>query len=199
MSDLFDEPEGATPLSEEDKEGLIPTWIASRADLNAAEQANIAAAITWAYGRTWTIGDFDQPALKKIHLRMFGDVWRWAGSYRKALTNVGVEFHQISPDIENLLRDLRAQTEGEHTLWRPDEIAVRFHHRLVWIHPFANGNGRHARLGADLVAVALSRPRFSWGGGTDLGSTGNARLSYIDALRSADHGEIGPLLAFARS
>lgn len=198
MSDLFDEPEGATPLSEEDTEGLIPTWIAARADLNAAEQANIAAATTWAHGRSWKIGDLDQAALKKIHLRMFCDVWSWAGSYRKTLTNIGVDPHLVSPEIENVLRDLRTQTDAEHTHWSPDEVAVRFHHRLAWIHPFANGNGRHARLVADLMAEALSRPRFTWGSNLDLGSPGTARRTYIAALQHADRGDIGPLLDFAR-
>jgi len=199
MSDLFDEPEGATPLSEEDKDGLIPTWVASRADLNAAEQTNIAAATTWAYGRSWKVDDFDQATLKRIHLRMFGDVWRWAGGYRDVLTNIGVESHLIPPEIESLLRDLRSQTDGEHTPWSSDEVAIRFHHRLGLIHPFANGNGRHARLVTDLVAVTLSRPPFSWGSGADIGSMGHARRAIIEALRAADDGDIGPLLAFARS
>ena len=197
MSDLFDQPEGATPLSEEDQEGLIPSWIALRADLNTAERDNILAAVTWARDRRWKIEDFTQATLKRIHHQMFADVWRWAGTYRTAETNIGVPFHQISPEVESLLRDIRAQV-ADHT-WEPDEIAVRFHHRLAWIHPFRNGNGRHARMVADLIAGALSRPPFSWGEGADLDSEGGARQVYIRALQNADKGNVAPLLTFARN
>jgi fido (protein-threonine AMPylation protein) len=79
-----------------------------------------------------------------------------------------------------------------------DEIGVRFHHRLVFIHPFPQGNGRHARLAADLLIVSLGNTRFSWGS-ANLVEPAGARASYIRALRSADGHEIEPLLSFARS
>lgn len=196
MSDLFDHPEGATPLSEEDQEGLIPSWIALRAELDSAERDNILTAVAWASDRRWKIEDFTQAALKRIHLKMFCDVWRWAGEYRQAQTNIGVPSSQISTEVENLLRDLQVQVEQE--TWESDEIAVRFHHRLVLIHPFRNGNGRHSRMVADLIAEALSLPPFSWGEGADLDAEGGARQVYIRALQNADKGNVAPLLAFAR-
>ncbi len=199
------DPPGATPLDDEDLAGLIPLAITTRGELNAVEQANVLAAMTWAFGRRrrWRLADLlTRDALGGLHKRMFGDVWRWAGQWRQRDTNLGVWPRQIPVELEHLLGDVRAQTaDPQRPSWPPDEIAVRFHHRLVLIHPFANGNGRHARLVADLTAVALGRPRFTWGSsGANLTEASAARATYIAALRLADHDfDYGPLIAFARS
>lgn len=200
MSDLFTEPDGGTPLDAPDQEELIPTWLATRAELNEAEQENIAEAQLWAVGRSWSIAEFDQAWLKALHKRMFYKVWRWAGRYRTADTNLGVPWPQIQTATETLLLDLREQTSDvDHLPWLAEELAVRFHHRLVKIHPFPNGNGRHARLAADLVIGALDGPRFGWGAGAPLADTGPARAEYLDALREADStGNYTPLLVFAK-
>lgn len=202
-SDLFDEPDVATPLSPDDFEGLLPTWIATRSDLNLAEQANVAKALGWASGR---FGPGSLPklmtdaSLRRLHQRMFGDVWKWAGTYRLRETNLGVAWPQIPVQMRDLCANVLAQTADPECLpWPEDELAVRFHHRLVVIHPFPNGNGRHARLAADLVVGALRRPVFTWGS-ADLVSRGEARAAYLAALRLADaREEFGPLVAFARS
>ncbi|MDR3687415.1 MAG: mobile mystery protein B [Coriobacteriia bacterium] len=201
--DLFQGPEGATPLSPEDARGLIPTWVATRADLNAAEQENIAQAIAWAStsSRTGSLPSLmTEESMKTLHRRMFGDVWKWAGTYRQHDTNMGAHWPYISTQVRELLGDVMAQTADLNNLpWPADELAVRFHHRLVVIHPFVNGNGRHSRLAADLLASTLGEPVFTWGS-ENLGSPGEARRSYLQALRTADgHFDYAPLLEFARS
>lgn len=202
MSDIFDGPEGATPLDHEDQQGLRRSDIAFRHELNAAEADNIGAAMTWAFSRQRALTSIlTQASVKDLHRRMFGDVWSWAGRFRTRSTNIGVNLYRIGTELENLLGDIRAQTsEPVRLSWPPDEIAVRYHHRLVSIHPFPNGNGRHARLAADLVVVNLGRPRFSWGQAGNLTDGSEARDRYLRALRKADREfTYDTLLAFARS
>lgn len=198
---IFAEPEGATPLSLDEMNGLIPTWVASRNDLNVVEHENITAAMLWVTGKKWTTDRLLlSDSMYDLHRRMFGDVWKWAGTPRQRVTTIGVHPAQIAVQLQDLLDDVRAQVGAlEACPWSIDEIAVRFHHRLVLIHPFPNGNGRHARLAADLLVAALGENRFTWGGAS-LASTGDVRSGYITALRRADADfEYGPLLEFARS
>ncbi|WP_396127160.1 mobile mystery protein B [Edaphobacter bradus] len=122
--------------------------------------------------------------------------WKWAGVYRTTEKNIGIPHYQIRDALPALLGDVRYWVE--HQTCEPDELAVRFHYRLVWIHPFANGNGRHARLMADVVVQRLGRPAFTWGN-ADIVKAGDFRRSYIDSLRAADKNDIQPLVAFARS
>jgi len=196
MSDpLFDAgDDAATPLDPEERRQLIPTYIATRAQLNEAEQINITEADIWAFARTR--GVLGEKFLLDLHKRMFGKVWRWAGNLRVTARNIGVEAYKIGPELRTLLDDVRFWIE--HQTYSPDEIAVRFHHRLVWTHPFPNGNGRHARMAADLLAVSLGGGRFTWGSAS-LVRGDETRARYVAALRSADNHDIAPLLAFARS
>lgn len=200
---MFDGPDGATPLDEEDRQGLIPTWIASHDDLNAAEQANVVQGLQWAEskGGPHSLSVLmTEKMMKTLHRRMFGEVWKWAGDYRRHNTNIGAEWPYISVRLRDLLADVLAQTaDPDEMPWSPDELAVRFHHRLVLIHPFPNGNGRHSRLAADLLVELLGRPPFAWGR-RDLGVTGPVRREYLDALRRADRTQdFEPLVLFARS
>ncbi|CAH2606387.1 Mobile mystery protein B (plasmid) [Rhodovastum atsumiense] len=196
MSGLFEEPDdAATPLADTERDGLIPSHIALRRELNAAEQANILA------GQEWGLRQLRRDLLcedfaRSLHRHMFGDVWRWAGKFRTTTRNIGIDPWKIPVELRQLLDDARLWVAAQ--VFPPDEIAVRLHHRLVAIHPFPNGNGRHARLMADLLAMQLGQPRFPWGRGT-LASAGDLRRRYIDALRQADAHDIGPLLAFARA
>ncbi|MGO8672738.1 MAG: mobile mystery protein B [Capsulimonadaceae bacterium] len=195
MSDpLFEFDEEGTPLSPEEREGLIPSYITLRRELNEAEQVNIAAAERWAFSRKRDV--LDEVFLKRLHGRMFGDVWQWAGVYRATGKNIGIDAWQIGTQLRQLLDDIRYWQENG--TYEPDEIAARFHHRLVWIHPFPNGNGRHARLAADLLLKSMGRDRFTWGQG-NLVDIGKVRSDYIAALRAADGHEFGPLTAFVRS
>ena len=195
MSDLSDQPDdAATPLTPEEKRALIPRYIAYRSELNEAEQENIARAQDWALGRRRDL--LSEKFVKDLHARMLGEVWRWAGKFRASERNLGIVFYEIPVALRQLLDDTRAWIE--YKTYPPDEIAVRFHHRLVQIHPFANGNGRHARLMADLLVMKLGRERFSWGS-ANLADAGTMRQRYIAALKAADNHDIDPLPAFARA
>jgi len=191
---LAEQDDSATPLSAEEREGLIPSYISLRGELNEAEQANILEADAWAFARQRTV--LDQRFLNTLHQRMYGNVWRWAGAYRKSQKNIGVEYYKIPTELRMLLDDCRYWLE--HDTYPPDEIAARFHHRLVSIHCYPNGNGRHARLAADLLLISLERDRFSWGS-ANLIDAGATRAAYVAALRAADNHDYGPLLAFVRS
>lgn len=194
MSDLFQEPDDATPLTPEERRELIPAHIAYRNELNEAEQENIGRAQDWALGRRRDL--LTEKFIKDLHRHMLGDVWRWAGKFRTTERNLGIAHQEIPVALRQLLDDARAWIE--HAAYSPDEIAVRVHHRLVHIHAFPNGNGRHARLMADLLIMSLDRERFSWGS-VSLQDAGATRRGYIAALQAADNYDVGPLLAFARS
>jgi len=197
MTDLFQEPEDATPLEPGERNGLLQSWITHRKDLNEAEQENIVAGAAWARGRRRLPIDrmLTDDFVRTLHKRMFGEVWERAGTFRSTERNIGIQAYRIAVELTNLLGDVRYWVE--HATFPPDEIAIRFHHRLVAIHPFPNGNGRHARLAADLLVEKLGRQPFSWGGGS-LADVGELRARYVAALRFADNHDIGPLLAFAR-
>jgi Fic-DOC domain mobile mystery protein B len=196
MSDaLFDsDDDAATPLTPEERDGLIPSYITLRRELNEAEQIGIADADRWAFTRKRQI--LDEAFLRRLHKRMFGRIWRWAGDYRTTPRNIGVDAYRIALDLHQLLDDVRYWIA--HQTYAPDEIAIRFHHKLVFIHPYPNGNGRHARLAADLLAHQLGQPRFTWGR-TNLVEAKATRAAYVSALRAADRHDIAPLLAFART
>jgi len=195
MSDLLlEEDDASTPLTAEEREGLIPSYVTLRRELNEAEQANILEAEQWAFSRKRNV--LDERFLTDLHKRMFGRVWRWAGKFRHTERNVGVDSYRIATDLRKLLDDSRYWIE--HNTYPLDEISARFHHRLVYIHPFPNGNGRHARLATDLLLVALGQSRFSWGR-TSLVNPGETRHAYVVALRAADGRDIRPLLEFVRS
>lgn len=200
-ADLMVEPEGATPLGPDELVGLIPTSVSNRSELNEVEKENIADATRWAFGQKWTADALlSEEIIRQLHKRMFGDVWKWAGTFRLRETSIGVPSSQIAVQLRNLLADARVRIE---TMTSPeesaDEIAIWFHHRLVQVHPFPNGNGRHARLAADLLVVALGGRRFTWGS-ADLTGTGDARSTYLRALQKADRDfDYKPLLAFART
>ena len=194
MSDLFEHPENATPLTPEEKHELIPAHIAYRSELNEAEQENITRGQDWALARRRNL--LTEKFIKNLHGQMLGDVWRWAGKFRTSERNLGIAHYEIRAALSQLLAD--ARTWIEHKSYPPDEIAVRFHHRLVQIHAFPNGNGRHSRLMADLLVMSFGRERFSWGS-ANLQDAGAVRQRYIAALRAADNYDIGSLLAFSRS
>jgi Fic-DOC domain mobile mystery protein B len=184
----------STPLSDEERAGLLLSYITLRSELNEAEQANILEGETWAFARKRNI--LDERVLNNLHKRMFGNVWRWAAQYRSTQKNIGVGPIQIASSLRQLLGDCRYQME--HHSYSPDEIAARFHHRLVQIHAYPNGNGRHARLATDVLLTSMGQPRFSWGS-TNLVTVSETRRFYLEALRAADGHNIGPLLAFVRT
>jgi Fic-DOC domain mobile mystery protein B len=186
---------GATPLDPDEAVGLIPGHITTQGELNEWEQTNIFEGMQWA-ARQRKGELLREDFLRELHRRMFGKTWKWAGNFRQSDKNIGVDWRQIPVQLRNLLEDVKVQIEFQS--YSPDEIALRFHHRLVWIHLFANGNGRHARLAADLLAQKLGRPAFTWGC-QSLVEANNARKTYLAALRAADAHIYDDLIVFARS
>ncbi len=195
----FDHPPGATPLDPDELEGLRLSHITNRAELDRWEQDNIIEAETWAFRKTNISKDalLNVDFIRLLHKRMFRNVWKWAGEFRSSEKNIGVECWSIGPSLKNLLDDVNFWIE--QNVYLPAETGARFHHRLVTIHSFANGNGRHARLMADLLLVhLLKQPRFSWGS-KDLVKAGDCRQCCIASLRAADQRDYAPLLEFVRS
>jgi Fic-DOC domain mobile mystery protein B len=192
--------EGQTPIDQEEKEGLLIKTITTKQELDEHEQQNIEKAVEWTmkkknlkYSEILT-----ESFVKQLHYRMFSDVWKWAGSFRKTNKNLGVEWHQISIDLKNLLDDCNYWIQNN--TFSGDEIAIRFKHLLVSIHPFPNGNGRHSRLMADvLIHNRPGKEVFTWGGGNQLVKASDIRSAYISALRDADRGNYDPLINFART
>lgn len=192
--------EGNTPLNADERQGLLADWVATRADLNAAERENISRARAWLRRRRapLTVEEIlTEPFLKELHRRMCGDVWRWAGQYRRSDKNIGPAWTQVPVEMRMLVDNAKAWHEGK--VYSPDEFAVHFAHKIVSIHPWPNVNGRHSRLTADLLAEALGAAPLTWGGGADLALGGTMRTRYIAALQRADAGDIGELVAFSRS
>jgi Fic-DOC domain mobile mystery protein B len=188
---------GATPLDPDEAAGLVPSHITTQADLNAWEQANILQAVRW-IARQKKRALLTEGFVRDLHRRMFDQTWKWAGTFRQSNKNIGVDWTQVAVKLRNLLDNTRFQID--HKVFEPDELVVRFHHQLVWVHAFPNGNGRHARLMADVLAQQLGRPRMTWGGAdVELVSMGTVRDRYLKALREADQGQWSALIAFARS
>jgi Fic-DOC domain mobile mystery protein B len=190
--------QGQTELDEEEKEGLLILSITTREELNEFEQQNIEKAIQWTYIRKLKKEQLlTEKFIKELHKKMYGDVWKWAGKFRKSEKNIGVKSYLIATELKTLLDDCLFWIENN--IYQQEEIAVRFKHRLVSIHCFANGNGRHSRLIADLIMEKLfGGSFFSWGG-NDLVNQTDSRLNYLKAIKLADANKMEPLIAFAKS
>lgn len=198
MGLAFDSTDGQTPLDEEESEGLLIPTISTRGELDEFEQQNIERALQWTIGRSFKPATvFTEHFIRMIHKRMFGDVWSWAGDFRKSNRNIGVDKWQIPTALRSLLDD--SLYWHENNIYNPDEIAIRFKHRIVSIHCFPNGNGRHSRLMADIIVDNIYRqPVFTWGA-NNLSGIKDSRTVYLKALKEADRGAYESLLAFARS
>jgi Fic-DOC domain mobile mystery protein B len=189
--------DGSTPLSPDEVSDLIPS-LSTKEELNEFERQNILVAYRWALDRKLLHRNdpTSEAYVRELHRRMFDETWKWAGGYRMTEKNIGIHPGQIRDALALLLGDLRYWLENG--TYSADEISLRFHHRLVSIHPFPNGNGRHARLMADVLSSRQSNPVFTWGRGS-LQQAGQIRAAYIRALQAADKQDIHPLLVFARS
>lgn len=202
MTDRFrDQPPGATPLAEDDLAGLRLDWLTTRRELDEAESANNLRGRTWAFaarGRSaaWLL---TPKRLHQLHQRMYGDVWKWAGKPRRRDTNIGVDWVRIPIELQMLCDNVIAQIgDGTSLAYPALELAVRFHHQLVSVHPYPNGNGRHSLLAADLLADSLSADPITWGSGS-LIAAGEVSARYLNALRNADRHDYADLIAFAQS
>jgi Fic-DOC domain mobile mystery protein B len=186
-------PPGATPLEPDEIEGLIPRHLRTQGDLNAAEAFNIVDANRWLSHQKLTANDIlSISCLCKLHQKMFSKTWKWAGKFRQSNKNIGCDKAYITEELKKLLDDTLCQIEFKSYSHR--EIAARFHHRLVKIHPFANGNGRHARSATDILMNTLQEIPFVWGG--DYRTKNEIRNEYILALQAADKNNYVPLFDF---
>ena len=190
----FAYPPGATPLGPDELTGLKFGHITTRGELDELEQANIAQGLLW-LERSRGGDILSEDFLRRLHKQLFGDVWKWAGIFRIHETNIGCAPFEIAPKLHILLDDARLWSEDG--TFSPLEAAARFHHRMVQIHLFPNGNGRHARIAADIyLERCFECPAIDWAGGFDLQTDNVRRNSYISALQSADAGQLEPLLEF---
>ncbi len=192
---MIDYPEGATPLDAEELDGLKHKHVTTRAELDHLEQGNIQMGLGW-LERSRNKDILNEEFVRALHNHLFGEVWEWAGRFRNTGKNIGVDAAQIAVQLRMLLDDVTFWIDNG--TYPAEEIAVRFHHRLVQIHAFPNGNGRHARIMADaLLTKVMNKNPIDWTGGHDLQSMGARRIEYIAALRAADRGDYGPLFVFA--
>jgi Fic-DOC domain mobile mystery protein B len=186
--------DGHTPLDDDDRQGLKLSYITTRSELNEAEQENILRARQGRRRPTLQVL-LDDKYLRDLHRAMFGDVWTWAGSYRRLETSIDIDPARIAVCVRELVADAKIWAEHEEPL----RVAVRFHHHLVSIHPFPNGNGRHGRQAADYLMEALERPSFTWGAVGGRGDVEGTRRQYLAALREADNGDVAALEHFVVS
>jgi Fic-DOC domain mobile mystery protein B len=193
---MFDYPEGATPIDDDEKDALLIPHITTLEELNEWEQRNITDAYSW-LDSTRRVDILSDDFVRLLHEKMFGKVWSWAGEYRQSDKNIGVDWPQIPVCLRQLLEDVRCWID--HKTYPADEVATRFHHRLVQIHLFPNGNGRHARVITDfLLERVFEEEPFTWGSG-NLMEDNKIRDKYIEALRAADNHDYAPILEFVRS
>ncbi len=192
---IFEDPEGATPLNPEGREGLKHGHVATRRELDALEQANIVQGMLWLERRRRSGGILTLDFLQKLHWRLFCEVWKWAGKFRTRESNIGVAPCEIAAQLEILVGD--ANYWADNQTYGPLEAGARLHHRMVQIHPFPNGNGRHARIAADVyLAECFGHAAIDWAGGNDLQEDCPRRAEYLAALRDADGHSFDRLLRF---
>ena len=190
----MDFPDGATPLDPDEMEGLRFRHISTRGELDQLEQAGITEGMKW-LDKQKNPDVLTEGFVCDLHKRLFGDVWKWAGSFRKTEKNIGIDPYEIPAQLRQLLDDVSYWVEND--TYPPKELAARFHHKLVYIHPFQNGNGRHARIMADAVLIRLlDEPAIDWAGGYKLERMNERRDEYIAALRAADGHDFSELLKF---
>jgi len=185
-------PDGATPIDADEAEALLPEHITTQRELNAWESLNILQATRWGLSRK-RADYLSSEFVRVLHRQMFNETWAWAGTYRKSDKNIGVPWQAVATEVSKAIGDARYWLD--EAVYDKTESALRLHYRIVVIHPFVNGNGRHARLLADILLFNLDQSPIRWGG-TELDSTSEKRSRYLTALRSADCGDFAPLLSY---
>lgn len=190
--------EGQTPLDEEEKEWILIKTITTQKDLDEFEQLNIEKAIEWTIHTNLTLDKIlSEKFIKDLHTKMYGDVWKWAGEFRKSDKNIGVKWAQIGIELKTLIDDTKYWIKNK--TYPPEEVSIRFKHRIVAIHCFPNGNGRHSRMMADIIIEFIfGKEIFTWHQ-SNMVKGGETRKKYIATLRAADNGNIMPLIEFAKN
>lgn len=191
---FVDNPDGTTPLETDELAGLKFKHVSTRGELDQLEQAGITEGLKW-LAKQKNPDVLSEAFVLELHRHLFGSVWKWAGTFRRTEKNIGIDPVQVVIQLRQLLDD--AKYWIEHDTYPPKELAARFHHKLVYIHPFPNGNGRHARIMADAVLTKLlNEPAIDWAGGYRLEAMNERRNQYIAALRAADGHDFNALVAF---
>ena len=190
--------EGQTPLDEDEKEGLKIKTITTQGELDELEQLNIEKAVEWTIHANLKPNKIlTEKFVKDLHKRMYGDVWKWAGEFRRTEKNIGIPWIQIGVELKSLLDDTKYWIENK--TYSPEEIAIRFKHRIVSIHCFPNGNGRHSRTMADIIMESIFKKEiFTWHQ-SNMVRANETRKEYINSLKEADNGNINPLIEFAKN
>lgn len=190
--------DGQTPLNEEEKEGLKIKSVSTQAELDEFEQLNIEKAVEWTIHTKFKAERILKEAfVKELHRKMYGEVWKWAGEFRRTEKNIGVPWATIRVELKNLLDDTKYWIENQ--TYSPEEVAIRFKHRIVLIHCFPNGNGRHSRMMADVIMENVFKKEiFTWHQ-SNMVRADQTRKEYINSLREADNGNIKPLIEFAKN
>ncbi len=194
----LDYKDGQTPLNEEEKEGLKIKSITTQGELDEFEQLNIEKAVEWTIHTKFKSENIlTEKFIKDLHKKMYSDVWKWAGDFRTTEKNMGISWTKIGIELKNLLDDTKYWIENKTYL--PEEIAIKFKHRIVSIHCFPNGNGRHSRMMADIILESIfGKEIFSWHQ-SNMVKANETRKKYINALKKADNGDIAPLIKFAKN
>lgn len=189
---------GQTPLDEEEKEGLRIKSITTQKELNELEQLNIEKAVEWTiHTNLKPERILSEKFIKDLHKKMYGDIWKWAGEFRKSEKNIGIKWTQIGIELKNLIEDAKYWIENK--IYSSEEISIRFKHRIVAIHCFPNGNGRHSRMMGDILMESIfGKEVFTWHQ-SNMIKADETRKKYIAALREADNGNINPLIEFAQN
>lgn len=189
---------GQTPLNEEEKDGLKIKSITTQGELDEFEQLNIEKALEWTiHTNLKPERILTEKFVKDLHKKMYGDVWKWAGEFRKSDKNIGIKWIQISVELKNLIDDTKYWIANN--TFSPEEISIRFKHRIVAIHCFPNGNGRHSRMMADIIIECIFGKELFYWHNSRMVNADETRKKYITALRNADNGNINPLIEFAKS
>ena len=198
MPVLIHNPEGATPLTADDMLGLKQMHVETREQLNELEAANILQGQIWVSGLKGLKIEsvFDRNFIINLHLALFGDVWKWAGTFRTRELNIGVDPVNISVELHNFLEDAKCWIEFDH--FDNLELSARIQHRLVKIHPFVNGNGRHSRMFTDIVRIFLLKEKPMKWAEAKLENMSMERSSYIQGLRKADAGDFSVFLKYLK-
>ena len=190
--------DGQTPLDEDEKEGLKIKSITTQKELDEFEQLNIEKSVEWIiHSNLKSEKILTEKFIKDLHKKMYGDVWKWAGEFRKTDKNIGIKWAQIGIKLKNLIDDTKYWIENK--TYSPEEIAIRFKHRIVAIHCFPNGNGRHSRMMADIIIESIfGKDIFTWHK-SNMIKENEVRKNYIKALKEADNGNVNPLIEFAQN
>lgn len=194
--------DGTTLIEDDEKIGLR-LLINTRGELNIAEAKGIDTA-TFKYlksKRKLKPNNLLKDSFaKRFHKELFGEVWDWAGKYRKVATMPGIDWHQIPVQLNQLMQNTSTQISFLHDQsdsTKKEKLVAEFAYKLVWIHPFRNGNGRWSRAYADLLSDSLDIERFSWG--SSIASEHERHLYMVNALGTADiSGNIEEFLAWAK-